>query len=1546
MPGGFNHSALRDYLEHKWGLGPSRQAAVLLFAITEEPPLRIPTLDIAKKYIDSQVSRYAAACGIVLQAVLPNTASSGTTTNIDASAIKVLRKEQNELHLKHFRLLADQLQIDSFQDSTTAELEQCRKEFQSKLDLWYSEFSEDFESRITPLFDHLKARRYNSWWNLVRQDIIKLYHDLESGKLQENDPRISTVCHHIANRTDKDAEVLIQQLVSKDSIEGNMKGFSSVGRGLVMTVAKTSHSPPVFRYTSLVKAPKTTISADGSVENGEVNRFDQDCAMSYPNFIAHGSAHGYGETMPYVHIKRKQGTEWKMDTSMTDILLNSLSLGTASGISFAGKDVLVTGAGPGSIGAEVVRGLLMGGARVIVTTSRTISDNAHFCRSLYDEYGARGSELVVLPFNQGSARDCEDLISYVFSDTGLARSLDAILPFAAVSEVGTEVDSIDSKSELAHRIMLVNVLRLLGCIVRVKRERKILTRPTQVLLPLSPNHGTFGGDGLYSESKLGLEGLMNRFQSENWSDFLLITGVVIGWTRSTGLMSENDMLAETVEAHGVITFTQKEMAFNILALLTDPIIELCETEPLWADLNGGLDLLPDLKKILVEARSEISLSAEIRKAIKDEDDKQRVLTGSALDSQKFDSKMRQPKHLSTLEIGFPRLPDHKQTIMPLRHLEGMVDPASTIVIVGFSEIGPWGSARTRWEMEAHGRFSQEGYIEMAWMMNKIKHFDGDQKGMHYVGWVDAVTGERVHDSEIPLNYGRSILEHSGIRIIEPDLFGGYDPSRKEFLHEVAIEEDLPEFDATLASAEAFKLRHGNNVSVKQDGNEDEYKVRIKAGAHIMVPKAIPLDSIVAGQIPTGWDATKYGIPEDLISQVDPVTLYVLCCACECLYSAGIVDSFEIFKHIHVSELGNFIGTAMGGTTKTRQMYKDRYLEKSVQGDVLQETYLNTSAAWMNMLLLGSAGPIKTPSGTCATGVESLDSACESILAGKTKMCFVGGVDDFQEDESYGFATMKATVNTKEEFAKGRVPGEMSRPMTDSRAGFVESQGCGIQLITTAELALKMGLPIYGIIASSTMAADKIGRSVPAPGQGVLTFARESPAAALSPLLDIQYRREQLEPSIECIRKWRYRAVQKVHGANGTLTPDSSSSEESKEPDPQQPDAKTHALISAINSATETRIKEARTLWGNDFRRQNPDISPLRASLAVWGLQIDDIDVVSMHGTSTKANDKNETDVINKQMRHLGRTPGRPLFAVCQKSLTGHPKAPAASWMLNGCLQAINSGIIPGNRNADNVDEELRKFEHVVFPTKSLHTTGIKAFMLDSFGFGQKGGQVVGVAPQYFFASLTRAAFDAYAVKVSSRKRVANHAYIKAMNTNTLFKPRASPPYDSSDESSIYMDPFARVSLNRSREELYFDGENLHPLRMCEAEEGVDSSYDNASTTTSDLSSLAQASREWIEATTRENESHNSEQIVTVGIDVEELSSIGSDNQIFINRNFTVAEQELSNKSPNPQATYAGKWSAKEAVFKSFGVSSKGAGAPMKDIEILSHEGIPTVKVGF
>ncbi|KAI8321547.1 hypothetical protein GQ54DRAFT_311712 [Martensiomyces pterosporus] len=37
-----------------------------------------------------------------------------------------------------------------------------------------------------------------------------------------------------------------------------------------------------------------------------------------------------------------------------------------------------------------------------------------------------------------------------------------------------------------------------------------------------------------------------------------------------------------------------------------------------------------------------------------------------------------------------------------------------------------------------------------------------------------------------------------------------------------------------------------------------------------------------------------------------------------------------------------------------------------------------------------------------------------------------------------------------------------------------------------------------------------------------------------------------------------------------------------------------------------------------------------------------------------------------------------------------PNSPAAAWMLDGVLQSLRTRIVPGNRNADNINAELER----------------------------------------------------------------------------------------------------------------------------------------------------------------------------------------------------------------------------------------------------------------
>ena len=1590
MPGGFNITAVRKHLETRWGLGPGRQDGVLLLALTSEPAARLGSENDGKAWLDEVSQKYAGMTGISLSSG-PAAGAAGAAAGgmmMDPAALDALTKDQRVLYKQQLELFARYLKMDLRAGDKAALVgKQNEVALQAQLDLWNTEHGEVYAAGIEPSFSPLKARVYDSSWNWARQDALTMYYDIIFGRLKAVDREIVSRCILIMNRSNPTLLDFMQHHIDHCPTErGETYQLAKMlGEQLIDNCRDVLGEAPVYKDVAMPTAPHLEVDARGNMnyeeaprasvrklehyvremaEGGKISEYGNRTKVQndlqrvyklirqqhklskssqleikslYSNIVRslsmnegqiipteNGHAkkagktgrvngqikHGKVETVPFLHLKRKEEHGWEYSKKLTSVYLDGLEQAARAGVTFQNKNCLMTGAGAGSIGAEVLQGLISGGAKVIVTTSRFSREVTEYYQSIYARYGARGSQLVVVPFNQGSQQDVNALVEYIYDDKqGLGWDLDYIVPFAAIPENGREIDSIDSKSELAHRIMLTNLLRMLGGVKAQKAARGFETRPAQVILPLSPNHGTFGNDGLYSESKLALETLFNRWHSENWGNFLTICGAVIGWTRGTGLMGGNNIVAEGVEKFGVRTFSQQEMAFNILGLMAPSIVNLCQLEPVFADLNGGLQFLPNLKDLMTKLRKDLTEQSEIRRAVTRETAvENKIVNGE--DSEALYKTVKVEKR-ANLKFDFPKLPDWKTEIEPINaDLKGMVDLEKVVVVTGFAEVGPWGNSRTRWEMEANGQFSLEGCVEMAWLMGLIRNHNGPLKGKSYSGWVDAKTGEPVDDKDVKAKYEAHILDHSGIRLIEPELFGGYDPKKKQLLQEIQIDEDLDPFEASKETAEDFVREHGEKVEVFEL-ESGEFQVRLKKGATLLIPKALKFSRLVAGQIPTGWDAKKYGVPDDIISQVDPVTLYVLVSTAEALMSSGITDPYEFYKYVHISQVGNCVGSGIGGTGALRGMYKDRFLDKPLQKDILQEAFINTMTAWVNMLLLSSTGPIRTPVGACATAVESIDIGYDCIVEGKARVCFVGGFDDFQEEGSYEFANMAATSNAEDEFAHGRTPKEMSRPTTTTRNGFMESQGCGMQVIMDAKLALDMGVPIYGIVAFTATATDKIGRSVPAPGHGVLTTAREQPSKFPSPLLDIKYRKRQMDLRRKQVRSWQESELMFLQ--EETTLMKQQSGEDFDESD-YMSDRAAH-----IEREAQRQIRDALNSLGNNFWKSDSRIAPLRGALATWGLTIDDVGVASFHGTSTVANDKNEADVICQQMQHLGRKKGNALLGVFQKHLTGHPKGAAGAWMFNGALQVLNSGLVPGNRNADNVDKVMEKFDYIVFPSESIQTDGIKAFSVTSFGFGQKGAQAIGIHPKYLFAALEQGQFATYKQKVEARQKKAYRYFHEGLINNTMFRAKDKSPYDDSQESSVFLNPEARVSMDAKTSKLTYS------LKAPKKEE------------------QSEDTKAMVESLMKVNASSNA----NPGVDIESIDAIDITNETFVERNFTPAEIAYCQKAASPQASFTGKWSAKEAVFKSLKVGSKGAGAPLKEIEISNDEnGAPSVVVSL
>ena len=223
------------------------------------------------------------------------------------------------------------------------------------------------------------------------------------------------------------------------------------------------------------------------------------------------------------------------------------------------------------------------------------------------------------------------------------------------------------------------------------------------------------------------------------------------------------MVAHQVESYGVRTFSAKEMAFNILGLMHPLLFSITQVEPIWADLNGGMDRLPDLAEITQKARLSLNQQAELRRAITRDNSADFAIVNGGEAERVLQTVSVTPR--ANFKFDFPTL-ESEESLIDVSRLRGMLDLEKVIVVTGFAEVGPWGSSRTRWEMEARGELTIEGCIEMAWMMGYIKHFDGRLKdGSLYVGWVDAKSGEPVDDKDVRGRYEKDILAHAGVRMI-------------------------------------------------------------------------------------------------------------------------------------------------------------------------------------------------------------------------------------------------------------------------------------------------------------------------------------------------------------------------------------------------------------------------------------------------------------------------------------------------------------------------------------------------------------------------------------------------------------------------------------------------------------------------------------------------------------------------------------------------------------------------------------------------------------
>ncbi len=736
---------------------------------------------------------------------------------------------------------------------------------------------------------------------------------------------------------------------------------------------------------------------------------------------------------------------------------------------YAEEIAVVTGASKGSIAASVAAQLLEGGATVIATTSKLDDSRLAFYKKLYRDNARFGATLWVVPANMASYSDVDALVEWVGNEqveslgpksmhVKDAQTPTLLFPFAAPRVAG-DLSEAGSRSEMEMKVLLWAVERLIAGLSTIGSERDIASR-LHVVLPGSPNRGMFGGDGAYGESKAALDAVVARWSAESsWAQRVTLAHALIGWTKGTGLMGHNDAIVSAVEEAGVTTYTTAEMASMLLDLCTvDSKVSAAE-KPVKVDLTGGLGGVKlDMGELAAKARGEMEAKARKEGGV-DEDD----VAGDTI----------------------PALPSPPRGYTPAPPPEWAdldVDPADLVVIVGGAELGPYGSSRTRFEMEVDNELSAAGVLELAWTTGLIKWEDDPKPG-----WYDTANGDLVPESELIERYHEEVVRRCGIREFVDD--GAIDPDHASpLLVSVFLDKDFSFVVSSEADARAFIEFDPEHTVALPVPDSSDWQVIRKAGTEIRVPRKTKLSRTVGAQIPTGFDPTVWGITADMNNSIDRVALWNIVATVDAFLSSGFTPT-ELMRWVHPSLVASTQGTGMGGMTSMQTMYHGNLLGRAKPNDILQEVLPNVVAAHVVQSYIGSYGAMIHPVGACATAAVSLEEGVDKIRLGKAELVVTGGYDDLTLEAIIGFGDMAATADTEVMRGKGISDSKFSRANDRRRLGFLEAQGGGTILLARGDLALKMGLPVLAVVGYAQSFGDGVHTSIPAPGLGALGAGR-------------------------------------------------------------------------------------------------------------------------------------------------------------------------------------------------------------------------------------------------------------------------------------------------------------------------------------------------------------------------------------------------------------------------------------------------------------------------
>ena len=269
--------------------------------------------------------------------------------------------------------------------------------------------------------------------------------------------------------------------------------------------------------------------------------------------------------------------------------------------------------------------------------------------------------------------------------------------------------------------------------------------------------------------------------------------------------------------------------------------------------------------------------------------------------------------------------------------------------------------------------------------------------------------------------------------------------------------------------------------IVSDFDDQHVKVHIRKTAEVLLKAHSGCTVSCGGTIPRGFDPgilyNSHHHPRGL-----SLTIYG---ASDALFSMGL-PWVQLLKYIAPDEVSVYAGSALSqvDANSLGGLIGEPLRGNRINSKMMPLSLAEMPADFINSYVINSVGQTGTQVGACASFLYNLKQGIVDIQTKRAKVALVGNAEAPLVPEIIeGFSVMGAlasdeslqALDSLEDFDHRR----SCRPFS-SNTGFTMAEGSQFVILMEDELALKLGMPIYGSVADVFINADGNKKSISKP----------------------------------------------------------------------------------------------------------------------------------------------------------------------------------------------------------------------------------------------------------------------------------------------------------------------------------------------------------------------------------------------------------------------------------------------------------------------------------